>query len=138
MSDGSLTKIMGWDGSEWQKLGLLFGYYDRYAVRVTNTNASAGTNYVDTNPVPSGYIYVIQSVRGVDANSAIDRIGLAAVKDTIYGPLIEKRSPIINESVIWTGQIVLKEGDIIRGSFYGCTAGDTLVLDVWGYKMKIS
>ena len=130
--------IWGWDGSQWRKLGLLFGYYDRLAAQVVNTSAAAGTNMLTGTAVSAGEIHVIQAIAAIDYNSTTTRIYVSATGGVITIPLADEYSVAAEHWVIKTVNIVLKAGDCLNCIFYGCTAGDDLYLRWWGYKMKVT
>ena len=128
----------GWDGTQWQKLGLIFGYYDRLAGQVVNDNASAGNNTLTGNPVPAGEIHVIQAVSVVDITSNVTRIYLRANAGAISCIIADEYSVTAGHWVIALPNIVMKAGDYLSCIFYDCTAGDDLYLRWWGYKMKVT
>ena len=128
----------GWDGTQWRKLGLLLGYYDRLAGRTVKDNATAGENTVDSPSVPAGEVWVVQVITGIDSNTAVTKIRLVLTTGSVSIALKEDVPPAANRWLPWTGEVVLKEGDKIQAVFYGCNAGDYLVLGWWGYKMRVS
>ena len=125
----------GWDGTQWRKIGLLFGYYDRLAGKTVNDNATAGTNIVDSATVPAGELWVVQLIAGLNLNTAVTSIRLILVAGSISCGLLDEVPAAANRWVTWTGEIVLKEGDKIQAAFLGCTAGDDIILIWWGYKV---
>ena len=126
----------GWDGTQWRKLGLLFGYSDRLADQVVNDNASAGTNTLTGTTVPAGEIHVVQMVAATDYNNDTTRIQIRANGGTVTMPLADELTVTAGHWVTNTANIVLKAGDYLDCNFYGCTAGDDLYLRWWGYKME--
>ena len=130
--------LWGWDGAQWRKLALLFGYTDRYADQTVNTSAAAGTNALVLTTVPAGEVWVVFSIAAFDANSATTTILTGARLGAVEHYLTSKATPAASELVLWTGQIVLKAGDYLFGVFYGCTLNDDLYLTACGYKMKVT
>ena len=128
----------GWDGTQWRKVGLLFGYYDRLAGKTVKDNATAGTNIIDSATVPAGELWVVQAIAGINLNTAITKIRLVLTVGSISVGLKDDVPSVANWWVTWTGEVVLKEGDKIQGAFFGCSAGDDLILGWWGYKMRVS
>ena len=49
----------GWDGTQWRKLNLTFGYYDRYAEKQEGINVPAGTQTFNFATVPANEVWVI-------------------------------------------------------------------------------
>jgi len=126
------------DGSNWRRSNLLFGYNDRWAEREITTNANAGSNELYCDAVPAGYIYIVQFMLGVNLTSACSYIRLQVTDGVIYPILAQAISPAAGQYVLWEGSAVLKQGDKALGSFGGCTAGDDIYIDVWGYKMRLN
>lgn len=128
----------GHDGTEWRKFSLLWGYSDRWAETVSELNAVVGTNNLYTAAVPAGYVYVLQGADCINVNSACTReIGPAAPGSLL---ILVQDAGALAGTVTMTGpcEVVLKEGDVVKSSFVGCTAGDDLYLRVWGYKMRVT
>lgn len=126
-----------YDGTNWRKSNLLWGYNDRWAERATNLNATVGTNNLSTTAVPAGYVYWVAAARMLNNTSAITSYRLELLGDGVAVPIELLASPAAAESLLWSGGLPLKEDDVVRAIFYGCVAGDDLYLDVWGYMMKI-
>ena len=129
--------IHGYDGTQWRKLGLLFGYTDRWFEQVVIADAAAGNNFLDAAPVPSGYVYVSSVIAGVDATSNLAEI-LFGIKigETYY---YMKRVPTPGVAIYaeWSGAGIFKAGDIPMVVMTGVTAHDVLVANFWGYKMAV-
>jgi len=128
----------GWDGTQWRKQGLLFGYRGTVSENVANTNASAGANTLNSSTVPSGELWIIQGISGINVNTACSRIVLFVCRSNLDCPILDQVSCTANVWVIWTGDIVLKAGDYLKAYFLGCTAGDDLYLRALGYKVAIA
>ena len=130
--------LWGWDGTQWRKLGLLFGYYDRLAGQVSTTDAAAGANTLTGDTVPAGEIYVVQMVAAIDSNSDTTRVYIRVYGGVVMMPLADEYSVTAGHWVTSTTNMVMKSGDYLDCIFYGCTAGDDLYLRWWGYKMKVT
>ena len=128
----------GWDGTQWRKLGILFGYYDRLVGQVVNDNASPGDNTLTSDNVPDGELWVVQICCASDINSNVTRIYIQANSPTIPCIIAEEYSVAAAHWVISSREIVLKPGDCLSCKFFGCTAGDDLYLRYWGYKVRVS
>ena len=130
--------IHGWDGSDWKKLPMVWGYSDRYHEQVSELNAVVNDT-LDTTPVPAGYIHVVTSLSAFNATNAFSRLQVITLTGTSTGPhSIDQTNPTAGTAYNWSGSLVLKEDDYIRAHFDGNTANDDLYLRVWGYKMKIA
>ena len=130
--------VWGWDGSQWRKLPLLFGYSDRYAERVGPVTAVSGTNQLDLSTVPSGEIWVITSISAWASSSNISRVDLRVIVGSDVFVLKATGYSTAYHTVDWQGTIILAAGDYIRVQFSGASGGEAL--DAWavGYKMKIA
>lgn len=132
------SHLHGYNSTDWQKLPLIFGYTDRWVEEKEVLLAPAGDNSLDTAVVPAKYIYIVNSVAAIDVTSAITKISVVLIGNTITIPLKEQAAPAANVWCLWTGTAVLKTGDYCRALFTGTIANNRLILRVWGYKMKIS
>jgi len=138
MSDGSLTKIMGWDGSAWQKLGLLFGYYDDYLERISKT-ATAGNNTVSSTVVPANEIRIINSIVARNANTNVLEVFSIHDGSTGFNVYRKTQNSLSDGVAVATcSNLVIKSGNRFDVTFVSCTAGDSLSVFITGYKMKIS
>lgn len=130
--------VWGWDGTQWRKLNLTWGYADRWSEQVIELNASAGTNSLLTTAVPAGYVYILQAASVRDVNTAATREAIMAFNGSVAYWLMVKDTATVNMPYMWQGEIVLKAGDQVRGYFEGCALNDDLYLQCWGYKMRVS
>ena len=128
----------GWDGTQWRKLGLIFGYYDRLAGQVVNLNASAGENILTGDAVPAGEIWILQAICALDSTSNVSRIYIRANTGTVACVITDVYSIAAGHWFAAATNMVMKTGDYLNCTFAGCTAGDYLYFRWWGYKMKVS
>lgn len=115
---------------------VLFGYYDRYFEQGNDDSPAAGTREKDLSPVDSGEIWVIQGIMGQNSARAA-RISLQFVVNSSWTKVREYTSGGAGHPVTVSGQWVLKEGDLIRITFFGTVQNDSLRWRAWGYKMKV-
>jgi len=130
--------IAGWTGTGYVRLPMLWGYSDRWFESVTHTKSGAGNYTLLTAVVPAGYVYVVDFVTTVDANTVC----------THYHELYAAGAGVVLQvytgvgANIWTPTfpvgVALKESDRVGASFVTCADGDVLYLKVWGYKMRIA
>lgn len=128
----------GHDGTQWRKLNLVWGYYDRLVEQVTIADASAGNNLLYHTIVPAGYLWIVRGVNVRDTPTAalcfcVIYDGATAYYIYEYGTLVASTFRLFSP-----GEIVLKPGDRILSDFYGCALHDVLVSVLWGYKMKVA
>ena len=128
----------GWDGTQWHKLPMVWGYSDRWFEPKVTTNANAAQHDLDFTAVPPGYVYVLEAACGRDRTT-----GPSSILFSIYcaaGEVMLRAdyAPVLDKWTTWEGRATLKQGDIVRVRFNGTAAGDDLYAQVWGHKMAVS
>lgn len=120
--------------SAWVHQSPILGYNGVVSDVVLDTNASAGTNTLSGNAVPSDTIWQIEAINLFDANHAItgSRIVLAG-SGGVNIILGEYGALAAASSEIWLGRITMSPGEYIFVYFYGCTSGDDLYLRYHGF-----
>ncbi|NIP56244.1 MAG: hypothetical protein GWN77_09460 [Gammaproteobacteria bacterium] len=131
------TMNKGWISSAWQKDPLRLGYSGKIDEQVSDTSAAAGNNTLSGTDVPSGEIWVIDTVSAVNVNTDPTKISIYINTTTGNVTLAEGWTPGINHFVIALGQFVLHEGDSIDAVFTGCTLNDDIYLRYNGYRVDI-
>jgi len=128
----------GWDGTQWRKLGLLWGYSDRYVERAGNESAAAGYNVLASSTVPAGEVWVVQGVVVKNVNTATQCNAFLVASDTGYA--LTERVTLTPDT--WycfaINPAIMKAGDYLTTAFFNCQAGDGLYMDINGYKMKVT
>jgi len=132
------TALHGWDGTNWRKLPLLWGYSDRWHEDLGGTQSGAGTYSGYTTAVPAGYVYVLQVASLRNASGARGRMYIQVYSNSTFVELASALTPAQNWSLVSQATIVLKEGDRVQILQTTCSDGDTLYGGAWGYKMKIA
>ena len=130
--------LWGWDGSRWRKQGLLFGYRATICATISNLEANEGTNFLESEPVPAGELWIIQMVGGMNTDSAFSSLILSIIRSNTGYPVLDQVSCAGGVWVIWTGSIVLAAGDTLKAAFLGCKSGDDIQLKYLGYKVVIT
>lgn len=128
----------GWDGTQWRKLPLVWGYSDTYREYIYEDNVDAGTNLLDGSAVPAGEIWVVTFVRAHCVQAGLTRINIYQYYDTTSLYLYSVESPA---AYVYAGgpcSIVMEEGDKIRAAFLNCALNDDIRLYITGYKMAIA
>lgn len=126
-----------YDGSAWKKSNLLWGYNERWAEKVVDTNADAGDDTLTTTAVPPGYVYVLTNLSVQNNNTSNTSIEVYCSDGSVNARIVVPLSTTATIADAWSGMIPLAEGDVVNALFHGCTAGDDIFIMVWGYKMKI-
>jgi hypothetical protein len=130
--------LWGFDGTQWRRLNLLFGYYDRYVENLGNTNAPSGTYTKNGTSVPSGQIWVVNCIGFVNATGARGQVALVVVAGGVTCYLKTNPTPTTGVPDIVTGNFVLKSGDYVLVQQYSVVSGDYLIAYALGYKMKVA
>ncbi len=130
--------LWGWDGSQWRKLQLLWGYTSHWAERNIATASEAGTLRVYSSIVPDGEVWVLQAVHCLARNTdGIVEIWLQdGGSDGVS--LARAVNPGVWQGARWAGSAVLQSGGCVKGQITGQVVDDVIELGVWGYKMKIA
>ena len=116
----------GFQAGEWRKNPLLLGYGSLVYEQINVPSAPAGTNTLSGTAVPANTIYVIQLSSCLDNTSSPSKILFNALIDSNSADVMEQLNPLAATSVILDKSLVLEAGDILRGIFFGVTAGDNL------------
>jgi len=116
---------------------VIFGYKDvRYDVSEgTVSGAGDKTRYVDAPA--AGEVFRIEGAGARNEDTACTKIRIEAGFIGGYITVAEKLNPAINEEVVFTGILTLKEDGAMRATFYGCEDGDFIRFTARGYTMDV-
>ena len=128
----------GWDGTQWRKLGLLWGYSDRYVERAENESAAAGDNSLTSSTVPAGEVWVVQGVIVMNMYTATQCCAFLAAGDTGYALTEQVTLAPATCYRFAINPVIMKAGDYLCAIFLNCQAGDDLYMVINGYKMKVA
>lgn len=125
------------DGTEWCKSNLLWGFNGRFAEAASDLNPAGGIAVLNFTAVPEGYVYVLQGVAAKNETRAATylRIAVTGGGDTIT--VNDAPQTVAGHYDFVSTEITMVKDDLVSISFFGTTAGDDLYAQVWGYKMKI-
>ena len=129
--------IQGWDGSQWRKLPLLWGYTDRYAEQQSNTSAAAGYNWLTFSTVPAGQVWVVTALSWVDVNTACTLIVFSLYDGALLYTICADPAPSANLYRSVACNVVLRAGDCLKILFGGCALNDDIYAWALGYKMAV-
>lgn len=135
--EDAMAQNHGWIAGAWQKDPLRLGYSGDKTETVTQ-KATAGTNILVGTAVPAGEIWIVQSVSAFNGTSATTRVALYASingNDVALAQAGAGVAALIN--TIWTGSIVLSEGDTVRAALAGCTLNDDIYLNYHAVRVDI-
>ena len=130
--------IHGWDGTQWRKLGLLFGYSDVYAGYAENLNLPAVVGEVAGSTVPAGEVWVVYGLLGSVVSTTCTELRFGFWNGS--GKIVCKQvlTPTSGRLYDFQGTLILAAGFYPLLRLYGVTEGDAAYLYAWGYKMKVS
>lgn len=130
--------LWGRDGSQWRKLGLLWGFWDTYSEVVHDVNVSAGDAVLDFGAVPAGEVWVVQHFAFVSYQANASRLELGALVGGLV-VWVEVSAPVVAyQSVSAHHDIVLEVDDYIRAIARDAVEGDDFHAYACGYKMKVT
>lgn len=130
--------LWGHDGTQWRKLGLLFGFGERWARYLAATVTVAGTNTLTTTTVPAGQVWVVQSISARNLESNVD------IQFELFGgatQILLARFPVPGANVLVDKMplsMALEFEDYVCIRFLNCAEDDRLRGYVWGYKMYVA
>jgi len=128
----------GWDLTQWRKLAMVFGFSAGLGEQIYDADADAGTNVLNGTVVPAGQVWVIEFISCTNRQRICTYILHTVVKSGITVAIYEGVQAAADRYTIWSGRITLAAGDYVSCHYYGCTAGDDLLLRYGGYKMYIA
>jgi len=115
----------------------IFGFLSRTMWQDIKDPADAGTNTVYLEWTAPNTLHVINGITVFNATSTITTITIELVRGAITYYLELYDAPFGGKPYHWEGKLYLLDGDYVRASFYGCTAGDVLYLQAHGYSMSV-
>jgi len=130
--------VMGWDGSAWRKLPLLWGYSDRYSEKESEDNVAAGTHYLSFTAVPEGEVWVITAYTAYCTTANPSSLRLGVIQGGIELFLAQQIPTVAGVLLPMTGQLVLRKDDYLRAGFLSCALNDDIRAFACGYKMKVA
>ena len=128
----------GWDGSRWRKLNLLFGYSGPYNEYEGNTNVPAGTSDLVGGTIPAGEVRVVLGMIGAVTSTTCSefRFGFYNGTGRIYCKQVQ--TPTSGRYYDFQGTLILAAGYYPLIRVFGMSAGDSVYLYAWGYKMGVA
>jgi len=130
--------LWGWDGTQWRKQGLLFGYRSPLSQSISFNVTVAGTNSMSSDTVEENYCWIVQLVNVIDAATIPTRVTIKVIRSGNEYIIVDYQPA---GSGLWwstTLELLLVAGDRIDAVFFGCNVGDTLYLKILGYKVSLT
>ena len=108
-----------------------------FSLHVMKTSGSDTTSQViETDPLESGYVYIVTTISGVDYTDAAHQIRLGVHQGDGYYVYESATVAAVGDSVEYVGQLMCKETDKIFADFRSIGENDEIHLFVNGYKIK--
>jgi len=128
----------GWNGTAWVKLGVVWGYSDRYAERFDDTAVGASDITQTFATVPAGEVWVITGFSAYAKQTNVTFVYMIANCGVFPLELVVNPYTTAYVGLVAPSPIILKAGDFLRVIWYGCILGDTVRSAANGYKMKVT
>lgn len=109
-----------------------------YTVTKVNTNASAGTNTLDQDiRLAEQESLVVLTLTAINDTSACTSIRVCKFDAAGTEHIVwQVGSRAAKEALNFSGEIILAQREMLRVTFYGCTAGDDLFVGITGHEMR--
>lgn len=108
--------------------------YDGYNRKIAGLDTT--TQNIDTDQLEDGWVYVINNICGLETGTKPTTVALGYVRAGKFYTKTKQTPQNNNDSVEYSGQVVLFPGDKIRAEFKGATGADTAEVIVDGYKFR--
>jgi len=122
--------------------GLLAGpfgaYYDVWNECVTQAFSSGGNVNITTSAVPTGYLYIVQSIVINHSDNTARYCDLSKYSSGTLYVLYINPSQATSEYPTFRSTLLLKEGEYLR--FYLAGGSANVLLQIWvcGYKVRLT
>lgn len=119
------------------ELGLIFNYEGRWK-DLNCLGGQSGNVEKFTAAVPPGYIYVLQQASLVYFGGSPRECGIELrTAENEFVDIAHNLSLVSASRLLYTGEVVLKEGDYVRFWWLGLSANSDVHWRAWGYKMRL-
>lgn len=115
----------------------LFSLKDKLNIRVDFPSTGADPEILNTGAVPGGEWWIVTHAMIVNASGASTVCYIASITGATIYALNEVSAMTAHNAVVWNGWIVLEDDDLIRARFGGTAGGDSLSLNVHGFRMTV-
>jgi len=112
-------------------------FYDTWVEQATGTKSGgAGDMSVATTDVPSGYLYVLQLAHLWHTDGTARKVDFHVGNG--YNVLLAQDLSLAGlDTLRWSGEVVLKEGDNVNATVYSIADGKSMTIRVRGYKVRL-
>lgn len=128
----------GWNGTDWVKLPIVFGYYERWAEDLGETKSGAGAFVSASTAVPAGEVWVLQCLHVRNETGARGAVTMFLMGGVDWSACAYVVAPGQGAPVLFQGPVTLREGDSLYVQQLACQDADVIRSAAWGYKMKVA
>ena len=107
---------------------------NEYAQKVGGLNETEQT--LDSPYFKQGWEYIINNISGVEEGTDTPQIKLGVMRGETFHYLTSQTVAAAEDSVDWSGQVIIRPGDRIRAIFLSATAAETALVFWSGYATK--
>lgn len=130
--------LWGWDGTQWRKLPLLWGFTGTVGGTVTWTSDGTTPYHLSGTAVPAGEVWTLNTVRVLHSDPVARATWLYAVVGG-GAPVIDGNQTLAQWSFVANvAPLVLGPGEYPRVTIYSLAVGQTVYLHWAGYKMAVT
>jgi hypothetical protein len=127
----------GYVGGAWQKNPLQLGYSAAIGQVKSNTNLAAGTNVLESDTVPVGELWVIQTITFAYVGTSPASVRTDLNNSIVGIALSDIQAPVSGMHYPLSGNWLIAPGGFFGWVVYGATAGDKLYGRGIGYRVDI-
>jgi hypothetical protein len=132
------AQLYGWDLSNWHKLPMLWGFTDILHESVSATSTASGATTVYTTAVSAGYVHIYTAYGVLHTAAAPSDVFVRKYVNPNFYMCEVQASLAANR---WQGgqiNIIVGAGEQLSATFTATVSGETIYLQVSGYKMKVN
>lgn len=101
------------------------------------TNAAGGSVTLQSSKLKPGWTYFVTNICAYNSGSSVTQAAIGYVSAERFWIMKKRSAQDPYETVEFTGELCLKEGDRVRVDFENTTAGDPLYVFVNGWKRRL-
>ena len=102
-----------------------------------NFSATAGSNFIHMSICPAGELWIVNTAVALNNTNTLTRVLIIASGVAGSLAIAQAFAVTATHNTMWSGQVILQEGDHMVYTYDGCTLNDDLYSRYAGYKMNI-
>lgn len=131
----ALSGIFGWFENKWIRQPLILGPSEALQGQVVELDATAGTNVIYGDTVPSDEIWVLLSATHINYNTANSSVLMGIALSGVGYPFNTTHTAIVARWYSYGVYQVLLPGYQPYAAFYNCSVGDDIQFLYAGFKL---